>query len=160
VADTAIKCPNCRSLLVAPPPASVPSPRYSSHWSGGVAPGPSAHTPVLVTVTGSRSISRRLKAVAKLALLVLAAFFVYSVVVQLHRDSAPYSQAHQAAFVSGCKHAGASESSCLCSFDWIKQHIPGADFNAYVRAVNSPGYLPSQAPTWVYQAGQTCGIHA
>jgi hypothetical protein len=160
VADTAIKCPSCRALLVAPPSVPANSPAPSPQWSGGAAWGPAAYAPPPVTATRSPSIFKRLKTLVKLALAGLAAFFVYSVVVQVHRDNAPYSDAHRKAFVSGCKNAGAAESACYCSFDWMKQHIPGADFTAYVRAVNSPGYTPAQAPAWVYQAGQTCGIHA
>ena len=113
-----------------------------------------------MTPTRSPSIFKLFKTLVKLALPVLAAFFVYSVVVQVRRDNAPYSQAHEDSFVSGCKHAGATDGACHCSFDWIRQHIPGADFMAYVKLANSPDYDPAQAPPWVYQAGQTCGIHA
>ncbi len=157
VAESAIKCPNCRSLLVsAPPPVSVPAPRQTAQWPGSFAPSPSA-PPV---VTSTRSAKTQFKRVVKLALAVLAGIFAYSVVVQVRRDNAPYSEAHQKAFVSGCKGAGGTETECNCSFDWIKQNIQGADFMAYVHAVNSPGYTPDKAPAWVYSAGQACGIHA
>jgi hypothetical protein len=90
------------------------------------------------------------------AVCVLATLFAIVTFVNNHRDIDPYSHASQETFVSGCERGGGSETSCRCTFDWIKQNVPAADFKAYVILAASPGFADSQTPAWMHQAVASC----
>jgi hypothetical protein len=162
------KCPKCRSLLVAPltpatsdaaSPASPAGAAGFAQPSAAPPPYPPAFvpSPPLVTNTTSSSKSRSsAKTWAKRGVFLAVAILVYGGIVNSHRDYNPYSHAHQEAFVAGCQDSGAAETTCRCTFDWIKQNVSASDYKAYAHLVTSPGYTASQTPAWMLQATRSC----
>jgi hypothetical protein len=164
-ADTAIKCPNCGSLLVAPP-TPLASTAVPTDWSAAAgAPGPSpflppvsvAAPPLVIGATSSSTSRSSLKVWGKRAVFVVVALFVYGVITNSHSDNNNvYSHAGQEAFVAGCTRSGSTESSCRCEFGWIKQNVAVDDYKAFGHLITSPGYTAAQTPEWMFQAVRTC----
>ena len=169
VGDGAIKCPHCRTLLVAPPPgvgstaaassASAPSyvtvppspapPSYAHQWSA-----PPGAPPIGMPYMASRT-RWTWKRLIKLVVVAVVAIFAFGAAARVGLRVVSDAATEQS-FMDGCTTGGGSKPKCHCMWDYIDGNVPIDDVKQFDREVQTPGWTPEQAPQWVRDAVGAC----